>query len=364
MRILLATKIPPYFERLKKPHQPLPSFQAQTFWLKALKSLGHQTTLFRYSDGIYFPNSWRVFLLNLLNNHFPKLSNKYHQVINRFYRYLPENYLRSLILLNQLKTKSFDAIIISGGVSELFGFPFIYANQKNIPIILLHGEDPQASATQFELDNIRLFDLIITNDSLHAKAWKKLGARSAQALPYTAIDPKVHYPKKTTNLKNDLVFIGTLTKDRQKILSQLSEFNLKVYGYIPKSINLLPQLKNTYHGEVWGKAAFDIYCQSKIALNLLPSHMPIGGNMRTFEIPGTGTFQLASRCPKDWFTPNKEIVLFNSLSDLKQKIRYYLKNNNLRKKIALAGCKRAHRDHTYKQRFKKILTLACQKIKN
>jgi spore maturation protein CgeB len=100
-----------------------------------------------------------------------------------------------------------------------------------------------------------------------------------------------------------------------------------------------------------------VFNASKIVLNFLPPHMPKGGNLRTFEIPGSGAFQLASRCPSAWFKPGREIALFSSLADLRHKISYYLQHTRQRQAIAHRGYLRTHRDHTYRHRFSTLLNL-------
>jgi spore maturation protein CgeB len=52
---------------------------------------------------------------------------------------------------------------------------------------------------------------------------------------------------------------------------------------------------------------------------------------------------------EDYFT-NKEVVTYDSVSDLIEKINYYLNNNEAASQIAAAGRKRTIRDHTYDNR--------------
>jgi len=363
MKILLLAKVPAYYQLFCQPDQLFPQFQAQAFWLKALKKLDHKVKVFRYSDNLVLPQKLTAWITIKFQRAFPYFYSSYRQIRNRFYQFFPKTLFQSIKLKYLINSFKPEAIIISGGISELLSFPLKYAKRSGSKIYFLYGEDPKISATKFEKNNFPLFDWIITNDLVHAFNWKKLGAKQTKALPYTGINPQIHKKLKLTQkqkklYKSDLVFIGTLSLDRQKILSQLTEFNLRIYGYIPPGIFLLNQLKRYYFGEAWGEKIVKIYNASKIILNFIPSHMPKGSNARTFEIPGCGAFQLVSRCPRNWLKPNKEIILFNSIKDLKEKIKYYLTYEKQRKKIALAGYNRVNKDHTYIKRFSEILALS------
>lgn len=77
---------------------------------------------------------------------------------------------------------------------------------------------------------------------------------------------------------------------------------------------------------------------------------------RIFEIPGSGGFLLTENADNlsDYFVDGKEIVIFEDKYDLLQKVKFYLKNEELRQEIAYNGYLRAIREHTYEARFKEI----------
>lgn len=195
--------------------------------------------------------------------------------------------------------------------------------------------------------------LVITNDPVHAQAWLEKGARQAICLPISAADPSLHFPTRPVKkYQADVVFIGGLSPDRQQLFLKLltAGVSLKLFGTIPEGF-LSPQLQPIYFGPVWGKAVSQIYSSCKIALNPLPSHMPTGGNLRTFEIPACGTLQLASRTNPAWFKLDQEIVIYSHFKDLTAKINYYLNHPRQRQKIAQAGYRRTYHEHTYQKHF-------------
>ena len=82
-------------------------------------------------------------------------------------------------------------------------------------------------------------------------------------------------------------------------------------------------------------------------------------NYRTFETTGCGTFLLTNYTPglEKLFDIGKEIVVYDSIEDLDNKVKYYLDNPEEINKIAKAGHERAKKDHTYYERAKKIIDI-------
>lgn len=77
---------------------------------------------------------------------------------------------------------------------------------------------------------------------------------------------------------------------------------------------------------------------------------------RNFEIPGCGGFLLTGRAEnlESYYEIGKEIVCFDDVGDLIEKVRYYLSHEGERATIAQSGYQRTLREHTYPQRFTEI----------
>jgi len=77
---------------------------------------------------------------------------------------------------------------------------------------------------------------------------------------------------------------------------------------------------------------------------------------RVFEVPGCNGFLLTENCEniEDYFILDKEIVVFHSIDEAKDKIKYYLKNQNIAKNISFCGYERVLKEHTYEKRFQNI----------
>ena len=82
-------------------------------------------------------------------------------------------------------------------------------------------------------------------------------------------------------------------------------------------------------------------------------------NYRTFETCGCKTMLLTNYTPglEKLFDIGKEIVVYDSLEDLNNKVRYYLENENERNQIAEAGYLRVKNEHTYYHRSKRLIEI-------
>ncbi|MGE5041737.1 MAG: glycosyltransferase [Candidatus Levyibacteriota bacterium] len=276
-----------------------------------------------------------------------------------------DNQIKNLLIKKNTYSFKPNLVFISGGAFCVF--PKTIQEIKdafNAPVVLISGVNPTHGSPKAEKEIVAsgIVDLVIANDKGFAKNWEKLGAKEVVSLPISAANihlwKKVMLSKKEQEIyHSDICFIGSLTADRQEILKTLTGYNLKIWGSIPTGTKLLHGLKPYYYGTAAGEKAVKIFNSAKIVLNLHVEEMKYGGNLRTFEIPASGAFQMVDRYDSAWFKEGKEIVIFHGNKDLRKKIEFYLRYEKERKKIALAGYKRVLKDHVYAKRFKTILAI-------
>lgn len=115
-------------------------------------------------------------------------------------------------------------------------------------------------------------------------------------------------------------------------------------------------------GVVRGHELNKLYSSSKIAIGdtlCINFDYPYYMSDRIFETTGRGGFTIFPYIKgiEECFEIGKEIVTFKfgDFEDLKKKIDYYLTADLEREKIRLAGFERTKKDHTYKDRWIKIL---------
>ncbi|MCL2252826.1 MAG: glycosyltransferase [Lachnospiraceae bacterium] len=167
---------------------------------------------------------------------------------------------------------------------------------------------------------------------------------------------------KSFNIPNRRFYEASLARiithrDRVRVLKELSKlYDVHLYTWskrcIPKKV-IVHDPVNSYVD------APKVYHLSKINLNITLRSIETGVPLRIFEIMSVGGFVM-SNYQKDLtelFVPDKEIVLFESMEELLEKVKYYLSHEKQRAKIALAGYNKVKRCYTYPQILEKMIKI-------
>ena len=102
-----------------------------------------------------------------------------------------------------------------------------------------------------------------------------------------------------------------------------------------------------------------IYNSSKINLNITSAQLVDAVNQRVFDVPACEGFLLTDSKGSlpELFEPDKEVVIYENLADMKEKILYYLSHETERKSIARMARKRLLAQHTYAHRANQIISV-------
>lgn len=192
------------------------------------------------------------------------------------------------------------------------------------------------------------FDYICTTANSALPKYKKLGISQKVIKTQWACNHELYIPH---DIKKDvdISFVGQPHGNRVEVLSKLTESGLRlvVFGFGWENRPRIP-----FHQMV------RLFSRSKINLNLSNSSTLIVQQIkgRNFEMPGTRSFQLTSNAENltEYYVDGKEIVIFNSVEELIDKAKYYLKNEDERNEIAINGYKRTIAEHTWHHRFGEI----------
>jgi spore maturation protein CgeB len=205
------------------------------------------------------------------------------------------------------------------------------------------------------------FDYIFAKDQQLVNLLRRYtGLKQVHYLP-EACNPSVHQPRSLTEQEQEtfgceVTTAATLYYFRSKILEAISDFDLKIWGGLPRYYD--GPLRERHMGRgVYTREKAACFNAAKIVINTLHP-MEVGGlNARAFEIAGCGGFQLITEADAvvRHFEPGREIETFHDLKELREKVRYYLDHEEDRCAIAQAGLRRAHTEHTYTNRLKEIL---------
>jgi len=145
-------------------------------------------------------------------------------------------------------------------------------------------------------------------------------------------------PINNVDKKYDFGFCGSLHNERRDIMNALAEFNPKVDNFVigddmVKAIN-----------------SYKIHFNRNLGNDI---------NYRTFETLGCKTFLITNHTPglEKLFDIGKDLVTWDNMNDLKEKIRYYLDNPKSREEIENKGYETVLKKHTYDSRAKYLLRI-------
>ncbi|MEM4259546.1 MAG: glycosyltransferase, partial [Candidatus Pacearchaeota archaeon] len=137
------------------------------------------------------------------------------------------------------------------------------------------------------------------------------------------------------NKKYDITFVGTPKSDRAELLYYLKKKGIKIRIF-GAGWERYPEFKEAYLGRLNNEDFIKVINQSKINLCLSKNYLnKLHVKGRIFNVSACKSFALLEYF-KDYykFFSKDEIVMFKDKEDLLNKIRYYLKNEEEREKIA------------------------------
>ncbi|MDY6989124.1 MAG: glycosyltransferase [Thermodesulfobacteriota bacterium] len=195
---------------------------------------------------------------------------------------------------------------------------------------------------------------------------KGIGEQRVTWLPF-GCDPDYHRPvelseEESRTYTRDVVFVGALYPNRWETLKQLTEFNVGIWGPLLPNITLT-QDERRYVKDIklnyteWVK----IYSAAKVVVVI---HYQDGTtpcyqmSPKLFEAMACKAFVLVDK-QKDvfgLFDDAKHLVSYNSVEDLRDKIRYYLEHPSQRLRIAEDAYRYVLQNHTYAHRIEEIFS--------
>lgn len=126
------------------------------------------------------------------------------------------------------------------------------------------------------------------------------------------------------------------------------------------------------NGSVIAEEITRIMRSSRISLNFADSGVVIEDGKpvrsrqikaRVFEVPGAGGLLATERAEhlESCYVPDEEIVVFDDLDELVEKVECLLAHPEKRDAIALAGYERTQTEHSYEARFKPLIEQALER---
>ncbi|MEG2173571.1 MAG: glycosyltransferase [Desulfovibrionaceae bacterium] len=198
------------------------------------------------------------------------------------------------------------------------------------------------------------------------------GQPNALYLPMAAL-AEFHKPLELNPVEQrifgaDIGFLGAGYPNRRAAFRPLASQNFKIWGTEWDGENQLARNVQRGGARISAEDSVKIYNATRININLHSSVqarelVPHGDfvNPRTFELAAMQAFQLVDKraCMPDLFAED-ELATFSSVTELYEKIEYFLRHPQESVEYAARARQRVLRDHTYQQRMCSLLDFVSQ----
>ena len=207
------------------------------------------------------------------------------------------------------------------------------------------------------------YNFLITTKSFEREHYLKHIPKDKLLYATQGFDKDVHRPfYKFEEKENCVVFIGLCEPERKKVIQKLidNQVNVKLSGhkwgkFVSKNssspyLDYIGEIiTNDDYAKMISSALFSIGCLSK--------HFPELHTTRTFEIPACGTALLTERNKETAsFFDENEVIFYDNLDDLINKIKFYQKNLPELKQLTNKGTQKVNeRGYDYENILKSLL---------
>jgi spore maturation protein CgeB len=216
-------------------------------------------------------------------------------------------------------------------------------------------DDPHALDVSSRLSPA--YDAFFTHDSSSLERHRRAGAR-AHYLAF-GCDPAYHRPLDGgARWRSPVAFVGSRDAARERVVREVADLAVRTWG------------PGWPGGALYGDDFIRALTGAAVGLNIHqrfadagdPAGYGTGANMRVFELAAVGTPQLsdAKGDIARHFTPDREIVLYRSIAELRDRARALLADDEWRRDLAAAARARALREHTWTHRMEELLSVAVR----
>jgi spore maturation protein CgeB len=237
-------------------------------------------------------------------------------------------------LFGHLQTNKYDAIIVFKGMLLT---PAWLKRCRTISSaatwINLNPDDPfnitSRGATNGNVSSsIGCYDIYVTWGKHLTPLIQQQGCATAFFLPF-AHDADNHYPADAALQGNGdyVAFVGTWDREREEILSELSDLPIKIYGHGWNRIATRSPLCDKVRAHnVYGEELRQIISSAKASINILRPQNHGSHNMRTFEIPAMRGLMVTtySEEQNSFFPDGAASLMFSNTTELRQKLKLIL----------------------------------------
>lgn len=149
---------------------------------------------------------------------------------------------------------------------------------------------------------------------------------------------------------------------RQRALTELSKkFSVNVYSN--SDFSDLYRVCKKGAVDYWQELPL-VFRQSKINLNFTIPNIKSGIPLRVWDVLAAGGFLMTNYQAElpYYFEEGKELVCFDGVDDLCEKVEYYLENEEERMEIAKNGYEKVRHHHSYRHRISEMFALMDERL--
>jgi spore maturation protein CgeB len=279
---------------------------------------------------------------------------------NKYLRYIWLSHMNNSLLDHVRRIKP-DMLFLSRG--ETIRPETLWEIRKNSQTLIVNVfTDNPLSIGKFEA--IEPCHYFFVKDTYVRDTLRKAGLKNVWYLPQCTnaevYKPYVFDKAEREMFGADVSLVGSMYAYRIRLLKELEEFNIALWGRGWSKVSDKRLLKSVRGGDIRGPGKAKVFSGSAISLN---PHHPLndirGTNSRTFDIAACKGFQLSDDKEdlRDLLKAGEEVICFRTVDELKKLIGYYLSHPDERNQIAEAAHRRVMRDHTYFNRASEILDI-------
>ncbi len=144
---------------------------------------------------------------------------------------------------------------------------------------------------------------------------------------------------------------------RRRALIELSKY-FSVNVYSNSDVSDLVRVRYMGSVDYWSEMP-KVFRESKINLNITIPNIKSGIPLRVWDVLGSGGFLLTNYQAEIpyYFTEGEDLVCFDGVEDMREKVAYYLAHEEERKRIADNGYRKVKEHHTYVHRIREMLRI-------
>jgi spore maturation protein CgeB len=205
------------------------------------------------------------------------------------------------------------------------------------------------------------YDHVFVGGTGIVSAFDRVGVKHTRYLA-VGCDPSVHKPLRARGpFRANVVFAGAATNRREKMLAELVEFGLAVWGPGWRRTSL----KDYCRGELPNTEDFvRAYAGATVAVNIHraePNDASGSGtsvNRRLFEVAAIGVAQVVDARVDlaQHFEDGPEVLVYTTPEQLKGQVKRAIQEDKYRERLAANARQRALRQHTYMHRMFDLLS--------